>query len=327
MYRLLERLKKRYNMTVGAFQNDCRFSKKLAWLRMIDDLGWRAHLNYISNSMHQKKDEWILDYLSDLLKQVIEKYQNYTEIGIKSDNAPIWVCWWTGIETAPPLVQQCVKSIQKNAGSHPVNLITKDSYQNFLDIPEYIIEKVNDKKMGLAHFSDYMRVSLINQYGGLWLDATIFCTQLIPDDFFEFPFFTCKSPYQESRYISHFQWVTFVLGGWKRNVWYAFMQEAFETYWRNEDYAIDYLFFDAMIFIAKKYIPTIRDIMEKLPDNTPHRDDLQAAMNNRVSSSEFWNVVQKDTPIYKLSWRETYSETTVDGADSIYRYFLNFNME
>lgn len=322
MSNLLGRLKKRYDMTVQAYKNDCRFSKKLAWMRLLDDFSSRMHLKSFSNFMHQKKEKLILDYLFHIVKLVIEKYEQKTEIGRKVDKAPIWVCWWAGIESAPPLVKQCIKSIQKNAGEHPVQLITKENYQQYLEIPYYIYEKMQDGRMGLAHFADYLRVSLINKYGGLWLDATIFCAEKVPESYFETPFFTCKSPYRESRYLSHFQWVTFVLGGWKGNIWYSFMQEAFEAYWEKEDYAIDYLFFDSMIYLAKKYVPAIWKLMEDLPDNTPHRDDLQEAMNAALPESEFWKIIQKDTPIYKLSWREKYLRETGEGEKSIYDYFL-----
>lgn len=119
----------------------------------------------------------------------------------------------------------------------------------------------------MAHFADYLRVCLLYKYGGLWLDATIFCADRIPEDYFEVPFFTCKSEYQESKFISHYQWVTFVLGGWKGNVFYAFMKEAFEIYWENNTSAIDYLFFDELIYIARENVTAIKQmICKKYPE-------------------------------------------------------------
>lgn len=322
MRELASRLKKRYKMTISNWNSDCRFSIKLAIYRLMSDLLSRAGEKDFSKWFNNKKEQWILSYLEKTISPVLQKYKDNCCRGTQIENAPIWVCWWTGIESAPPLVKQCIKSIQKNAGDHPVLVITKENFQQYLDIPDYIYEKMQDGRMGLAHFADYLRVSLINEYGGLWLDATIFCAGEIPEPYFDTPFFTCKSPYRESRYLSHFQWVTFVLGGWKGNIWYSFMQEAFEVYWEKEDTAIDYLFFDSLIYLARNYVPEIRKLMEELPDNTPHRDDLQAAMNAALPASEFWNVIQKDTPIYKLSWREKYLRETRDGEKSVYDYFL-----
>lgn len=326
MGNLSQRIKKRYDITAKKWRNDCKFSKELAMYRLIGDLCGRAHMKRLGAWGKSKKDEWILNYLNEMLSPIIQKYRNIDNAGTQVENAPIWVCWWTGEETAPPLVRQCLKSIQKYAGNHPVHLITKENYMHYLTIPDFIIEKVQNGKMGLAHFADYIRVCLLNRYGGLWLDATIFCAGQIPDDYFQLPFFTCKSPWRETGYLSHFQWVTFCLGGWKGNIWYSFMQEAVEVYWEKNDYAIDYLFFDALIFLAKEHIPAIKKIMDDVPENTPHRDDLQAAMNAALPAEDFFNVVKADTAIYKLSWRENYLECTLQGTESIYAYFLRMEI-
>lgn len=326
MSNLLPRLKKRYKITVEAWKKDCTYSRKYACYRVIDEFGGRLGFQTISNIAYKKREKFILDYLETELQPVIAKYRNNDTLGQKTEKAPIWICWWLGIDIAPALVKQCVKSIIKSAGEHPVHLITKNSYEKYLSIPEYMLQKVQKKQMGFAHLADYIRVSLLEQYGGLWMDATLFCTDTIPEEYFDIPFFTLKSAWRESRYLSHFQWVTFCLGGWKGSVWYSFMREAFEAYWSKEEYAIDYLFFDALIFLARKNIPAIARLIESVPENTPHRDDLQAAMNQALPASEFWNVIQENTTIYKLSWREEYPTKTVKGQQSAYQYFLDLDL-
>lgn len=322
MNRLLYRIKRRYEMTIHNWKNDCEFSKKLAWFRLIDDLGGRIGFHELSGWAHSKKDEWILNYLQDMLEPIIQKYKNCGDQGIPVENAPIWVCWWDGERNAPLLVRQCINSIRKNAGGHPVCMISKENYSYYLDVPDYILRKMENKKMGLAHFSDYLRVSLLERYGGLWLDATIFCSDKIPQEYFSRQFFTCKSEVKKGCYLSNFQWVTFCLGGWKHQVFFQFMKEAFELYWREENTAIDYLFFDSLIYIAKENVPSIQKALEVVPINNIHRDDLQAAMNKALPAQEFWNVIKEDTCLYKLSWRETYSKVTSDEKQSVYGYFV-----
>lgn len=317
------RLKKRLDMTVRNWRSDCRFSSQYAALRIVDDFGARLGLKKISGRAHKKKEQWILDYLQELLLPVIEKYRDADGAGEKEKNAPVWVCWWTGTDTAPQLVRQCIRSIQKYAGDHPVNIITQDTYSKYLDVPAFMLERLNRKEIGLAHFSDYLRVCLLEKYGGLWLDATMFCAADIPEEYFELPVFTCKSPYAESRYLSDYQWVTFCLGGWKGNVFYRFLKDAFELYWRKTDTAIDYLFFDYLIYLGKQYIPSIRKYLSQIPVNNLRRDDLQAAMNQALPAGEFYNVVREDTVLYKLSWRERYSVKSADGDDTVYAFYLN----
>lgn len=320
---LFRKIKGFANRTWKDFQSDCHFSLYYALLRVVDTVSNRIGLQAISQTVHAAKDRWILRYLSIQLTPVISRYETDTGLGESVPNAPIWICWWTGEETAPELVRQCIRSIHRNAGSHPVHLITRENYQNYLDIPEFMLRKVTVGQMGLAHLADYMRVKLLAEYGGLWLDATIFCSQEIPAMCFDSPLFTCKGPVRESRYISNYRWVTFCLGGWKRNVFYRFLVEAFEQYWQSNDRAIDYLFFDYIIMTAYSSLPAVKALLDNLPDNNIHRDDLQAAMNEALPATEFDAVLQPDTALYKLSWREHYLLKTEKDSPTVYSRFIN----
>lgn len=320
---LYARVKRRYKATVNNWQKDQQFSRKLAVLRFADDIGGRLGLRSLSTRAHKQKDEFILDYLKNLLASVITKYKDDTYQGETPGlPAPIWVCWWDGEESAPTLVKQCIKSIRKNAGGHPVNLVTEASVNEYLEIDKCIYEKFKAGYIGAAHFADYLRVCLLERYGGIWLDATIFCSQAIPEEYFERPFFTCRSEVKKGYYISDFQWTTFCLAGWKHNVFYRFIKDAFECYWHTKDTAIDYLFFDNIIYIAKEATPAIRILMENVPQNNLQRDDLQAALNAALPAENFWDIVQSNTVFYKLSWRENYSKQTRDEKSSVYDYFL-----
>lgn len=111
-------------------------------LRMADELGGRVSLKGLSARDRDRKHQWILDYLKKDPAPVLEKYRNASEASVYCPDAPIWVCWWTGEETAPALVKRCVSSIRENAGTHPVHMITKENYGDYLDIPPHILEKV-----------------------------------------------------------------------------------------------------------------------------------------------------------------------------------------
>lgn len=327
MNNFLFKLKNRYNITKKNWQSDCHFSKKLGALRILDEWGCRLHFLKLSNWAHKKKDDWILQYLYDILEEVIIKYKDDDYIGEREGDASIWVCWWSGEENAPDLVKQCIKSIRNNSGIHQVNIITKDTYKNFLSIPTYILDKVENNEMCIANFSDYLRASLLEKYGGLWLDATIFCSTKIPEEYFKIPFFTCKSDPVDCRYISQFRWTSFCLGGWKNNIFYRFFKEAFECYWKMEITAIDYLLVDYIIEIAYRNIPKIRQQIDAVEINNPHRDDLQAAMNRAEPAEMFQTLLKSDTVLYKLSWRESYSLKTSGEKESIYAYFLKRNTD
>lgn len=326
MPNLYNRIKNRYHLTAQNWKRDCGFSKQLAWFRMIADIGERAGFHVLAEWARLKKDAWILKYLQNKLQTVIDKYQNDTFMGIEKEDAPIWVCWWSGEKNAPALVKQCIKSIRKNAGHHPVCLISEKNYKEYLELSENILEKLDSGAMCIANFTDYLRFSLLEKYGGLWLDATIFCTNKIPTDYFMAPIFTCRSNLVKTRYVSNMRWTSFCLGGWKDSLFYRFCKEALETYWQDETEAIDYLLVDYIIELAHKNLPKVKQYIDKIPYNNIHRDDLQAAMNKALPAGDFWNIIQNDTILYKLSWRETYLSKTLEGDESVYAFFLKMDI-
>lgn len=323
---IINKLKNKHTQIQTAWETDIHFTKRYAKLRRRDTFFNAIKLKKLSDKAFAEREEFLVNFLRDCISAVIEKYRDKREKGLLKKDAYIWICWWTGLETVPPIVKQCIKSIYKRAGKHQVCFIDKNNYTEYLDVPDYIIKKMERGNIGLAHFADYLRVSLLERYGGLWLDGTIFCSQEIPNEYFEYPFFTLKSPYTESRYVSKHQWATFCLCGWQGNQFYSFLRESMEVYWLQNDYAIDYLLFDYLIFLAKENCPYIKELMNNVPENTPHRDDLQAAMNAALPAEQFWQVIREDTELYKLSWRETYSEKTADGQQSVYGYFLNMEL-
>lgn len=324
MAALYTRIRKRIDMTVKDFRSDCHFSTRFAILRMSANLCGRAGLTSIARTAGQKKDEYIRTYLSNTLAPILEQYTTDQDAGTPVPDAPIWVCWWTGEETAPPLVKRCIRSIRENAGTRPVYMISRDNYREYLDIPAYILDKVLSGSMCVANFSDYLRFSLLAKYGGQWLDATLFCSAPIPADYAHAPLFTCKGTMGDpSGYLSLFRWTSFCFGGYRGNVLFRYMRDAFDAYWMEHDTSIDYLLVDYLIDLGYLKLPVVRQLLDAVPENNIHRDDLQAAMNAALPASDFDSVIHPDTTLYKLSWRESYAETTADRQESVFAYFIN----
>lgn len=70
----------------------------------------------------------------------------------------------------PQLVQGCFR--QLTTYNDNVCLITKDNYNKYCHIPDYILQKLYRQEISITHFSDILRVSLLAENGGLWLDST-----------------------------------------------------------------------------------------------------------------------------------------------------------
>jgi hypothetical protein len=82
----------------------------------------------------------------------------------------------------------------------------------------------------LTHFSDIIRAELIRKYGGIWIDATVYCAK--PVNLFQrhSSFFTIKM-YERSDCYTMRRWTGFLIGDEKNSLLFDFMAEAFRFYW------------------------------------------------------------------------------------------------
>lgn len=307
-----------------SFKNDCHFSLNLAICGAIGNIFGRM-VPAVADKIEKYRRKFVSNYLSKLLQRVININRQEKNKGIHVDNAPIWICWWTGIESAPLLVKQCVRSIQKSAGIHPVHIITKDNFCEYLEIPNYILEKVQNGNMCLANFSDYLRISLLEKYGGLWLDATIYVPRELPDSIFEYSLYTCKSP-GAKRYLANGRWTSYCLGGWQNHSFFKIAKECFECYWIKEEVSIDYLLVDYIFDIIYNANYFTKTCFDGIPINNMERNDFAGAMVRGECAKKISDIITDATLFYKLSWREKYPLETKDGEESIYSYFLKMNL-
>ena len=88
------------------------------------------------------------------------------------DEKNIWIYWHDGWDKAPYTISICAKSWFKNNPEWNVKLLDSKYVKNFIDI------EVKDnifKELCIAHKSDLIRLLLLKKYGGVWVDASLFC--------------------------------------------------------------------------------------------------------------------------------------------------------
>ena len=73
----------------------------------------------------------------------------------------------------PDIVKACYNAMHRFSDGHPVILITEKNYKDYVNIPDYIIRKQQSGEIDLTHFSDILRMMLLAQHGGIWMDSTL----------------------------------------------------------------------------------------------------------------------------------------------------------
>jgi len=82
----------------------------------------------------------------------------------------IFIYWHN--DDYPKIVKYNIKKIKKLHPDYTVNVLNRDTVNNFINIEKYSF-KFSDKLLNTeAYFSDILRILLLAKYGGIWIDAS-----------------------------------------------------------------------------------------------------------------------------------------------------------
>lgn len=85
----------------------------------------------------------------------------------------IWIFWYTGFDTAPKVIKKCVHSWKGKNPTWDIRLIDKSNLDNYIDSIDVPKEKY--EKLPIQKKANLIRLKLIVEYGGVWVDATLYC--------------------------------------------------------------------------------------------------------------------------------------------------------
>lgn len=263
--------------------------------------------------------EAVVLHVRKTIASVVEEYRtkpNNLDVIKASDN--IWICWWQGEDDMPPLVNQCYKLLLSKTNGHPLILITKYNYNEFVSLPDFIIDLVDNGNITITHLSDVLRMALLKTYGGLWLDATYWVPQPINID--GLIFYSPKNMISDEAYVSNNRWAVNCLGGAKNNKLFCFVYDAFMCYWRKNNALIDYFLIDYLFFIAYENFTDIREMIDATPYTCPELISLDL---NAVYNPKDLNDILERNPYLKLDWKQKFREYNSLNELTNYGFFMS----
>ena len=113
-----------------------------------------------------------------ILRKVAGRLGGHRDVLAKGDLLPrtvpkkIWIFWAQGWDNAPPLVKLCRDSWTANNPNYEINLLSQDDIVQYVTL-DYSLE---GKKLTPTNYSNILRLSILSKYGGVWVDATTFCS-------------------------------------------------------------------------------------------------------------------------------------------------------
>jgi hypothetical protein len=87
----------------------------------------------------------------------------------------IWTFWDT--EEVPEFIQKCIETWKHYNSDYEINMINMNNYKKYIstDITKWKFYN----KTNYALISDYIRICVLKEHGGIWMDASIICIKPI----------------------------------------------------------------------------------------------------------------------------------------------------
>lgn len=252
----------------------------------------------------------------------LEQFDREYKEGKKKASNKVWVCWFQGMENAPKLVQKCYQSLQENLTDREIVLITSENMMEYVQFPEFIIEKWKSGIITHTHMTDLLRLELLIQYGGIWIDATVYCSRKseeIPEYYFDSDlfFYQCLKPGRDghSSYIS-----SWLISAKSNNHILRAVQYLCYKYWEEHRGMLDYFLLHDFMAIVLEHYPEEWKAIVPSDNATPHILLLRLfeSYDERI-----WRAVKEQTPFHKLSYK--LSEHEMDLKDTYYSQIICVN--
>ena len=276
------------------------------WLKFI----WRGH---ISNWIWRERTSRRLTRLHHYIEMKMSYLQKYIEFAsnLKAENTignnydyndeKIYSLWFQKKENAPHIVKQCLNSIEKIYGNRFVILDDKTMH-DYISLPGYIWEKWDKKEICPANFSDIVRIELLYEHGGYWMDATDYIFRQIPEFISEADFFMFIT--SDKSFIHMFVQTCF-LRAKKGDPLLKMWRDLIFEYWIHERKAIDYFIAHFLLRLLVTYNPEAKKLFDRMPKR--YQDDLHLLWEvngDKPYNPEIYKEMTEKVFFQKCSYRK-----------------------
>lgn len=284
---------------------------------------WDQLAIWFSDKFNIKKYAVIEKYLVEQYGSILACSSKKHESKVESTKT-IWVFWWQGKENMPELCRICYNSLVKHRAGKKVVLVTQYNICDYLSIPVIIQSKLKDGSLSFTNFSDIVRCMLLAKYGGLWVDATLFFAQDIPDTWFDYPFFSIKNKSEGYKFVSRNRWSTFIMGTNKHSNFFNDLATLMVKYTETEKVYLEYMTIDYFMDILFKLNNKYSSELEELPIQNEGLHSLRGLLNNTFDKKTY-DILSTSNVCFKLSYKLKLDEDN-NGNPTFYKIIKNENL-
>lgn len=270
-------------------------------------------------------------------KQVITKYENSSLPTVENTKPIIWFMWWQGKEAMPDVIQINYNALQHNLNGYEIVFLNKNNFQQYLELPQFVWDKLESGIISITHLSDLIRASVLYQYGGLWLDATIHVTAPLPNYkglTYWSPKWQIKSSEKRKYKLWYGLWalsnvpkftITQCMGTWysaKDNPIFGCLRDFWLSYWEKND-GIPYYWTTEVFLLGCMYpkIPSVKQQIDNLEFNNPSVFNISVFINKEINQDCLIELLM-DTQYFYLRWKSQYLEYDMNNKRTLYSHLL-----
>lgn len=250
----------------------------------------------------------ILDRSKELYsKQVFEKRKSNI----------VWFCWLQGLNMAPNIVKTCYNSLKQCLLGRDIKVIDDDNWKDYIEFPNYIVKKWDEKMIPAALFSDLLRIQLLIKYGGTWIDSTVLCTKKgYYPDYFDADLFLFQ--YTQPRSTTGISISNWFITSHSNNEVLMVLRDMLFAYWKDYNCTLDYYVFHLFFkIVAEEYPEQVASM--------PYGSSMSSLALLHHWGEKFdrdrWEKLTAIVSFHKLAFRV--SDDVLKDKDNYYNFILN----
>lgn len=262
-------------------------------------------VRHINEKQTARLRSWFLREFTPVLR----RWQDMSETARpfrNPDEAVIWTVWLQGADEMPEDCRMYIDSVRKHNPNRRLEIVDLATVRQYVDIPEFILHRYEAGTVNAALLTDYIKFALLERYGGIWVDATVYQLRLAGEDILEYPMWSVKNlePFPYDALIPDGrQWQAYFMAAQPHALFCKAMLDLLEDYMRRYETLVNYFASYYLASIARD-IPAVSQSYKRVPSNNTKCEQLmvmvdqQVALNEEAVRKQLW---AKDTWIYKGS--------------------------
>ncbi len=218
----------------------------------------------------------------------------------------IWTCWLQGEDKAPALVKACMQSQRVHLAGYEHRVLTLQNYSEWVTLPSDVTAKYERGIIPAASFSDLIRLAVLRDYGGVWLDATVFCTGMGNERL------AARWQAIERSCLTLFRYYpkgsntpaglsTWFVAARKGSPLLRAVLDALLAYWHDHECLVDYYIIHLFIAKALEGSPAL---LAKMPRENSRHSLLLAGALHELYDEGRWQDLVDHVSFHKLNYRK-----------------------